>query len=85
MSILGEPESLQAPRWEHPLEDVIRRVHPGYFTCPVLDCHRGPDAHSYVARVTGPDGRARAVWACVDHLPLLVGQVLSEIRLEPFE
>lgn len=54
--------------------------------CPVMDCHMGPDANIYVARVTAPDGRARTVWACVKHLGLVVdGKALGVLRTEPYE
>ena len=54
-------------------------------TCPVYACHMGTGANIYVATITGPDGRQRTVWGCVNHLGLEVERALSGIRLEPFE
>lgn len=52
---------------------------PERLACPVIACHMGADAEIYRALVVGPDGRQRAVRACMKHLDLQVAKAVGEL------
>ncbi len=64
------------PRFEHlPVDQA-------YYRCPATDCTT-EDHGVFVVVVRAPDGRQRALWACIEHLPTELAARLNDLRLKP--